>query len=299
LLFLKVWCEEQNLNPDEIYSIFESLKDRGFCNWETIGPTGSITTFGILEVEDMNLINKDLLEKNFSIRTQILEEMFNEERKLNTQLIMGPDIRSKIGLSRKEFDIHFKLLEETYNVKSVSANKIKLTEKGRLAIKDLEYRRSFQKEFIELNEEEAHNRGRKFDVFISKLLERYGWTTEPKIKGESEEIDVSIIKNSDIYLIECKWESKAIEAKKIRDFIVKIDKRPTINGIFISMSGFTNGAIKEIKDHLTKRLIIPFGKKDMEEILSEYSSFDEKLKIKRESMLIRREIIIDNKICKA
>jgi len=279
-----------------VYSAFNSLERKHLCKMILIDWGCCITTYGILEVERMGIIDSSILKANRSIRTKILDKIYNHIENTDSESVMVPEIAPDIGITEEEFYIHLNILKDLGYTNYRTANSVELTGNGFDFIENLKNTKELQKEYECLEMKNPQERGREFDIYISKLIATYGWDTEPKIIRKGEEIDGYIKKDNIILLVECKWQKDPIEPKDLRDFNGKLESRSSTDGIFISMSGYTKGAIDYIIKTIPLRLIIPFGHKDIEEIVMDKFTFDEKLQKKIESMKVRKKIIVDGEI---
>jgi hypothetical protein len=104
-------------------------------------------------------------------------------------------------------------------------------------------------------------------------------------------MDVVIHKNRDYFLIECKWEKDPIEAGVVRELYGKLGNRIGVQGVVISMSGFTKGAVQQAEDYAGSRVILLFGPEDIKQIIYRRASFDTFLNDKYQHLVTRRKIL--------
>lgn len=143
----------------------------------------------------------------------------------------------------------------------------------------------FQREYQRLESldgvADESERGRLFDYFIGLLFIQIDGVTATVKKNEPRgEVDVMIdcIDAPDwlrqlvgnVALIENKWEAEAVGQSEIVNFHSKaenISLRTTSNlSYFISMSGFTEGAVNELRES-TSPNIIPFDREEVIEMI--------------------------------
>ena len=87
-------------------------------------------------------------------------------------------------------------------------------------------------------------RGRSFERLLRDLLDLYDLQPRAAYSLESEQIDGAFTFRTDDYLLEAKWVRDPIEPKHLRDFDGKIaTKAANTLGLFISVNGFTSGAL--------------------------------------------------------
>jgi uncharacterized Zn finger protein (UPF0148 family) len=90
--------------------------------------------------------------------------------------------------------------------------------------------------------------GNRFEEVVEKIFQAYGYKTErrKKMEGKSgtlSEVDIIADKLGKVIAIECKNYAEPIGIEKVRDFAQKLhDLGLGWKGIFISYSGFTDGA---------------------------------------------------------
>lgn len=185
-------------------------------------------------------------------------------------------------------------LKEMNFIKDESSNTYKITDLGVKKFKDWERKKYFIDEFEKLSNLTnltPQQRGRELEKLIANVLEFAGWRQEANVTTAYEQIDVVIHKNREFYLIECKWEGNPIEADVVDKLFGKLSRRAGTNGILVSMSGFTKGCIDCVKDFTNQKLILLFGKGDVEQIISNPHSFDELLNEKIKELVMRRKVI--------
>lgn len=96
-------------------------------------------------------------------------------------------------------------------------------------------------------------RGYELEKIFNSLMSISGIPVEDPFRIEGEQFDGAIKYDGNYYLIELKWTESKIDPKEIGHFYYKVDGKMQARGLFISMNGFTPGAIstlpkgKEIK----------------------------------------------------
>ena len=107
------------------------------------------------------------------------------------------------------------------------------------------------------------NRGRQFEAAIERLLIAHGCEVERGRQARSEQVDLFMIEPQ-VALIECRWEAEPLQPKVIRDILGKLRKRPAgVVGMYVSMSGFTQGAVTEAEDAARDRTIVLIAREDV------------------------------------
>lgn len=84
---------------------------------------------------------------------------------------------------------------------------------------------------------------------------------------------------------------KPVEAKVVRSIFGKLENRVGINGIIVSMSGFSSGSTDQVKEYANKKIILLFGEEDIKKLISHDIHFDILLDEKYKALITRKEII--------
>ena len=127
---------------------------------------------------------------------------------------------------------------------------------------------------------EPQKRGLAFEKFLNSLFEL--WDLEPRAAYsiDHEQIDGAFTFRTDDYILEAKWCAESLQPKHLNDFRVKVDgKARNTLGLYISISGFTDGAIA-MHSRAQTPLILMDGT-DLMPILEGHIDLTEVLKRKR------------------
>jgi len=65
-----------------------------------------------------------------------------------------------------------------------------------------------------------------------------------------------------------------VESSEISKFLTKLGPRAGINGIFLSMSGFTEDAVSTAEREIHQKIILLLDRKDIKSIISEPKNFE-------------------------
>ena len=134
-------------------------------------------------------------------------------------------------------------------------------------------------------------RGEAFQRLFAKVVEQNGWSQQESVRTPHEEMDVVIYRGREYYLAECKWERDPIQAPVVRELYGKLGNRAGMQGIVVSMSGFTKGAMKQVQDYKNDKIILLFGREDVYSLIYERASLDELL-AEKSSMLVIRGMVV-------
>lgn len=113
------------------------------------------------------------------------------------------------------------------------------------------------------NEQE---RGRKFEKLWQDVLEFHGWKPK-KFRISGEENDFTAIYEGNHILGEVRWYKSPMNGGKMREFLGKLDPRPQTIGLFISYSGFDDGAISVARRAVNSKTVVLFSKKEIDAVL--------------------------------
>jgi hypothetical protein len=127
----------------------------------------------------------------------------------------------------------------------------------------------------------AQARGQAFEKLWREVLTFYGWRPK-KIRIAGEENDFTAIHQGLHILGEVRWFDEPMNGGKMREFLGKLDPRPQTIGLFISHSGFDEGALSVVRRAVNSKTVVLFGRKEIEAILVEHvdpgAIFDEGLR---------------------
>ncbi len=279
---------------DIITEVIEDLQSEELYD-ENYG--GELTGKGIIHTEEQNLVDEERVLYHRNLRHKILSFLFHlyktEGYSAEIHLIKLTEI---INNETNEFDTN--KIDNEYEI----LRQIGLAKKTHPSIsrEGIEYwnehllLESFRDEFTDLANLKGitpQQRGIKLENLISKVLEFAGWQQEANVTTSYEQIDVVIHYNREFYLIECKWEKKPIEADVVDKLFGKLSRRAGTHGILMSMSGFTKGCENCVKDLTNQKLILLFGKEDIEQIVSNPKSFEELFNNKYKELVMRRNVV--------
>jgi len=97
--------------------------------------------------------------------------------------------------------------------------------------------------FHESHELEGQGKGYALERIFQELMRISGIPVEEPFKVTGEQLDGAIKYDGHYYLVELKWTKEQAPPKEISHFYFKVEGKYQARGIFISMNGFTPGAI--------------------------------------------------------
>lgn len=287
-------CDELELDKTSFWNTVDYMSHQGLIKAYAMGGSYMIQSFGIISAEEQNIGTEEIIRDNQRIRTAILDKL----AKVYEQ--SGTHADDYIESMAKEFvvDVHMlannlQVLEDLGYVKSVANGFFKITFDGLDAVNEWRERVGFAGEYEEVSNLKPHPRGRALQKLLAKLLEKDGWLQEEGARTSHEEMDVVIHKAREYFLIESKWEKDPIEAGVVRELHGKLSNRIGVQGIIVSMSGFTSGAVEQAESFASSRVILFFGKEDVERMMYHKVSFDTLLDEKYQKLITNGKIIYE------
>lgn len=286
-LYLGIFSQEMfDEFGDTIGEVTQELESEGLYR----GDYEELTGKGLIYAENQHLVDPERVLYHQNFRHKILSFLFqlyeNKGFWEGTHII---ELAEKMNADINQIDEEYRVL---YELDFVKNDHLSISREGIEYWKRHLRLESFKAEFLNLVNLEGitpQQRGRKLEKLIAEVLEFAGWNQKANVTTSYEQIDVVIYHNREFYLIECKWEKDPIEADEIDKLFGKLRRRTGTNGFLMSMSGFTRGAIENVEDSTNQKLILLFGKKDIEKIISNPDSFDSLFNEKVEELVIRRK----------
>ncbi|GAB3781389.1 restriction endonuclease [Dyella agri] len=102
-------------------------------------------------------------------------------------------------------------------------------------------------------------RGYALEELFSELMRISGIPVEAPFRIEGEQLDGAIKYDGHYYLIELKWTNARTDPKEIAHFYYKVEGKLGARGIFLSMSGFTDGAINSLPNGKDLKILLLDG----------------------------------------
>lgn len=97
--------------------------------------------------------------------------------------------------------------------------------------------------FTDAHELAPQKRGYALEAIFTQLMRISGIPVEEPFRIVGEQLDGAIKYDGHYYLLELKWTTEKADPKEIGHFYFKVEGKLQARGLFISMSGFTDGAI--------------------------------------------------------
>ncbi len=289
---LNALCDELALDKTLFWNTVDYMSHQELIKAFAMGGYYIIQSLGILSAEEQNIGLREIRSENQRLRTIILDKLakiYEENGRFADVYIdsMSQEFRVDIYALASNLQV----LEDLGYVESVANGSYRIIFKGLEAVKEWRERIGFAGEYEQISNQKPQPRGRALQKLLAKIIEKHGWLQEEGARTSHEEMDIIIHKEREYFLVECKWEKEPIEASIVRELYGKLSNRIGVLGIVISMSGFTSGAIEQAEDFASSRIILLFGRKDIENIVFQNTKFETLLDEKYQQLITRRKII--------
>jgi predicted transcriptional regulator len=285
--------EEHGWDQNSFDKVVDRMANDGLIRGWTAGGNYRITMQGILYAEQEGIAPEELRNQNQQARTVILDilaKVYEESGSFATTHIST--VPEKTGLDQYCIAFNLQVLEDAGYAETTGSGS-KITHAGLDAVEEWRKRSSLADELERISQLSPQARGRALQKLFAAVVEHHGWSQEEGVRTPHEEMDVIVYKGREYYLVECKWEKSPSEADVIRELHGKLSNRVDVRGIAVSMSGFTQGAKKQVEDYANSRVILLFGIEDVRAIVYRKSQFEDLLDEKYRQLATRRNAVFN------
>jgi predicted transcriptional regulator len=283
--------EELGIDETMFSNTVDEMSHKGLIRARTFGGNYEITALGAITAEKEGASPEEITKENQHIRTLVLDHLANIYEEggsfAEAYIEMMP---SDLNVDQNLLVNNLQILEDLRYAESVAGGSYKITYLGLDAVKEWRQRNSFAEEFEQISEQKPQPRGHSLQKLLARVIEKDGWSQEEGVRTSNEEIDVIVFKEREYYLIECKWEKDPIEADVVRELFGKLSNRIGVQGIIVSISGFTEGAVKQAIDYASQRVVLFFGHDDVHSLIYGKSSFNVLLNGKYQKLITKKKI---------
>ena len=267
----------------------QRLKDAGLAKFQSFNNV-RITPDGVLKYETskgQTPICRKVLEIRHSMIINIGRKLSRDEP---YSRIGSLEIQEHLELSDNEFEAHCMILEHLHLLQR-NGPFISVTPSFWDIYDELETRGRL-KSLLDSHPPKItpQKRGLDFQKLLAELLRYRGWTVEESVRTPGEEIDVIISKGMEHWLLECKYQKRPVGSSEISKFLTKLRARAGVNGIFLSMSGFTKDAVSTAEREIHQKIIVLLDRKDIESIVSEPKNFETLIRKKWHLAISKRKL---------
>lgn len=136
--------------------------------------------------------------------------------------------------------------------------KLRTSEKQPTDVNTFDYTKCLS-ELIQLSssQDTPQSRGYALEKYLNSLFKASGLDPRSAFKIEGEQIDGSFVLKDDVYLLEAKWTNKLTDKADLVVFNNKVSSKSGFTrGLFISFSGYTDGALNTLANGTTVNIIL-------------------------------------------
>jgi len=226
--------------------------------------------------------NKNGINK-FEIVRQVLgrlndadERCLRERREILRRLTQWDDFSRGWDSDRVEAEGYVAKLQKLIDVKDSFSRMQRSAESAQVELrhqherKSLEIRR-IRDERREIQERltalfvttDAHARGLALETVLNDLFKSYGISVREAFRrtgehgeGVIEQVDGVVELHGEIYLVEMKWWTKPLGPDVTAQHLVRVFNRNQARGILISYSDFTEAAVQQVRESLSKAVFV-------------------------------------------
>lgn len=259
----------------------------------TAGGNYRITAGGIIRAETTGTASSDLLRENDSIRLKVLELLLEQrEQRGSMGSLHFTQIASQIATSQERLAWNLTFMEQVGLIEDFGTGS-RITRIGSDALLEHRKQESFGNEFNRISTMTPQQRGKAFEGLLARVLESQGWVGVTNARTNNEEMDLIVRRGREYYLIECKWLKKPVEAAVVHGLFGKLEKRAGSRGIVVSLTGFTGGAVEAVTELAHGRLVLLFGRVDVQSLVSGEVSLDDLLTQKFDALMMNKKALYE------
>lgn len=284
--------DELDMAETPFWNTVDHMTNEGLVIGHTSGGNFRIHPLGIIRAEELGIPPEELVRENQHIRTMVLDKLatVREERGAYADVRIET-MAEEFGMDKYPLAYNLYVLCDLGYAESVTKGSYRIAHRGIDAVAEWNKRVGLAQEFEHVASLDPQPRGRALQRLLAKVIEANGWAQDEGARTTHEEMDVVIHKEREYFLIECKWQKDPTEAGVVRELYGKLGNRIGVQGIAVSMSGFTSGAVTQAEDYASDRVILFFGPGDVNQLICEHALFDDLLKEKYQQLITHRRII--------
>lgn len=286
---LRYWREEQGFDRVAFDNLLGRMSEAGLITgWS--GGFYRITGRGAVRAEALAVTPAELTLINQKARTDILfalAKVYEEKGRLYSAY--KRDLETELGVAGNIVTGNLKVLDELGYAAPAQNGHYKITDFGLSKVEEYRKTKGVADEFETISGLPAQRRGRALQKLVARMIGQQGWETDEGVRTSHEEMDVVVWREREYYLLECKWEKEPIEAGVIRELFGKLGNRVGVDGIVMSMSGFTKGAAEQAEGYAGQRVILLFGEDGIRKMVYGKEKFTNLLDIKYRQLATKRK----------
>ena len=230
-----------------------------------------ITPDGVLKYETSKG-QTPICRKVLEIRHSIIIRIGAKLKDQPYSRIRSSEIQEYLKLSANELEAHFMILKHLHLLQQQNWPFINVTPNFWAYYDEIHELERIKGKFESLLKSgppdiTPQKRGLDFQKLFAELLRYLGWTVDKSVRTPGEEIDIIISKGMEHWLLECKYQKRPVGSSEISKFLTKLRARAGVNGIFLSISGFTKDAVSTAEREIHQKIIVLLDRKDIESIV--------------------------------
>lgn len=285
------WASEAGVDWKLAERCLRDLTERGLAKVVAMGARVTLSAQGVLHAE--NQVPVEVRLPNQLLRERILLACLGKEEHEDRPRVRWETLLQETGAEDGGLERNAMLLKDLFLGTWSISGYYQLTATGVQAALRVQAVRARAERFERLKEGadfSEQQRGHEVEVLLDEIANSESWATERNVRATGEEQDLVINKGPEYYLLESRWLKKPVEASAVREFSERVTARSGVGGLFFSMSGFSSGAVKWAEERLSSRLMLFFGPKDIEGLMTGQASFSDLLAEKRHAAISRRRV---------
>ena len=216
------------------------------------------------ELSDNGTVHFNLMLESLAGWTHFDEYWFKTQQKLDLE-----SAQKKIVALKKAKEKNIDTAR-----KRIANNKKKIAAREQRHSSLEEMRQDFQA--ISMDSGTPQERGYLLEKFLAKMARLFDLKVSESFKLKCTQIDGTIKYDGENYSIEAKWHHRQLSDEPLMAFCHKQESNMHGRGIFISINGFTGGALSILERSSIKNAVLMDGE-DITLILTEMISFPETL----------------------
>jgi len=296
----RTWAETRGVDERVAMASYQDLSDKGLVEAFALGGYVEITSRGALFAEENGVAPADLVRHHNAVRFAMVDAYTKiyEER--------GPHawrdwekVADDAKIGHPDFHLNRTILFDYGYLEGVRPGALReyqATPEGRRWVEQIRGRKARVARLNELqNDPEVAPaaRGHELERLLQEHVQTEGWDAERNVRGPGEEHDIVISHGRDVFFVECRWRKEKAEAGDLSKLRDRISARAGAMGLFVSMSGFTSGALRDAEDRLERCVMLLFGSKDVSDVLTGVKSFTDLLNERFKLAVSRRKIVVE------
>jgi hypothetical protein len=136
--------------------------------------------------------------------------------------------------------------------------------------------------------EDPQRRGYRLETLVAKLFRQAHFEVDVDPPAAApRQTDLLARGDQAVYLIETRWRGRPAGSKDVDDLHARLKRTPSrVEGILVSVEGFTPQATKLIEESRHERLVIPIDADGLREFLNDPRGLPMYLQLKRDSLVV-------------